>query len=334
MTHDVQRRIEQEMLRLFRDAVSTRELRAIGSPLIDYIEAYIARPAKRIRPWLLATTARAFDVTDEAAVLRIGAATELLHVFALMHDDRLDSEERISAWSVPEKPERAYQLLGGDILHSIAIHSLHDTIAEFSLSREIIETVRSVSLTTIAGQASDIAFADPSAPAPSLSRLYSLYDVKTGQYSFVAPLMIGAILGEAPEADRATLSELGRTLGRVYQMRDDAADTRRHIARVEAGETTVPGWEFNLLTTFLLETRGIDVRDAQRSGNYRRTLLSHADPDAMQSFVYEITDREVAGCMENIEALGVSGSGKRLLREAIASLDRITRAADVPSRKR
>lgn len=326
MTHGVQRRIEQEVLRLFRSEVDTHDLRASSPQLIDYVEAYLQRPAKRIRPWLLDTAAHAYGFRNREAMLRVGAATELLHVFALMHDDRLDGEQRIAEKSKPDKRDHLYQILGGDFLHSLALHALHDAIREFALSDEILDVIRSISLTTIAGQASDIDFLDSSEAAPTLARLYSLYDVKTGYYSFVAPLTIGGIMAEAPASDRSRLTSLGLLLGRVYQIRDDVADILAHLAQIETENSSYPPrWEFNLLSTYLHETQGTDIRSVWHSDASWHTLLSRLSVDSLESFVDEVTAPQLAECRSLIHELNLSPENRTAFQNALTSLEAETR---------
>ncbi len=331
MTQNVQYRIEEEVLSLFRAAVSTHELRSYSSSLVDYVEAYLTRPAKRLRPWLLSATAEAYGVTNQEAVLRVGAATELLHVFALMHDDRLDGEQRIAREGAAEDVEQPYQVLGGDILHTIALHTLNDAVREFGLSEEILDIVRSVSLTTITGQASDIDFTSPSAPAPTLARLHALYDLKTGYYSFVAPLTIGAIMGHASEHDRGLLKELGLTVGRMYQMGDDGADILAHLDRNRRGEGRFPArWEFNLVAAYLFEREGIDMRGTAESDEAYRELLAQVPPESIHTFIYEATAPERARCRSYIHHLDLSAGHRRLLHEAINTIDEKSRLRHQP----
>ncbi len=326
MTHDVQRRIEQEILRLFRREVLTHDLHASSPQLIEYVEAYLQRPAKRIRPWLLGTAAAAYGFSDREAVLRVGAATELLHVFALMHDDRLDGEERITTESEPEKRDHPYQVLGGDFLHSVAMHTLHDAVREFALSDEILDVIQSISLTTIAGQASDIEFLDHADVSPSIDRLHTLYDVKTGYYSFVAPLTIGGIMGDAPASDRGTLTALGLELGRVYQIRDDVADIREYLARIDAEDTSLPPrWEFNLLSTYLFESQGIDIRNVRDSDSSRHDTLWQLSVDSLEAFVDDVTAPELARCRSFIRELNLSPDNRAALHDAVVSLEHETR---------
>lgn len=211
------------------------------------IRSYLDRPAKLIRPTLLAEAARAYGARNEEAVLDLAAGTELLHLFALLHDDRIDGIDRNNLRIAEGSADAALRVLAGDLVHTIADGHLAETVIRNGLPLEVIRTVRDISAITVAGQARNMRFLRGE---PTRTALYELYDMKTGYYSFVAPLRIGALSADADGG--AALDRLGLRIGRAFQLADDAedVDALRTDAAVE-----VPRWEFNLVAVYLGETQ-------------------------------------------------------------------------------
>ena len=265
------RRLEEEIYRSLDAAFADEPTIAEAPHLREAIESYLRRPARLMRPRVLLAAAEAYLPQPEAtyrrsgeAIYALAAATELLHVFALMHDDQLDGNPRPGVYPAQD---RGTLLLAGDLLHTRAMALIEECVAEFGLPREISRRVTSVSEKTIAGQAMDVHLLNEG-PPPHRDRLYRLYDLKTGYYSFVAPLVVGA-LASAPETSPTeidTLEELGLRLGRAYQLRDDAADTAALLdqsddatAGSRIGTATPRPWEFNLLVALLTEIGSEEV---------------------------------------------------------------------------
>ena len=53
------------------------------------------------------------------------------------------------------------------------------------------------------------------------SDIYDIYDQKTGHYTFITPLLTGAMLAGCAESEYAKLERIGLYLGRAFQIRDD-----------------------------------------------------------------------------------------------------------------
>lgn len=102
-----------------------------------------------------------------------------------------------------------------------------------------------------------------------------------------APLMIGAILGGAPEKDTEVLEQVGRKAGLAFQIRDDVLDVTKTTEEIgkPAGSD-----EKNGKTTYvtLLGVSGAD-REAQRLTDEAAALLDGLSPDVR--FLREYLDR-------------------------------------------
>ncbi len=240
--------------------------------IVALIEGYLERPAGMARARLLAEIARAYsgptaDADPPEAIVDLAAATEILHLLALIHDDAIDADggERAerAARRLPQAsgPYRAaVAILSGDLVHAIGAALFAEAVDRHGLDRRILEEVRTVSVRTILGQAQDRSYlgtTEPasrvpppaSSPRPSFARLYELYDTKTGWYTVAAPLRIGALTAGVSDAELAGLTAVALPLGRAYQLRDDLEDLLRLLSQNRPQD--FPAWERNLAATWL-----------------------------------------------------------------------------------
>lgn len=321
MTTITPHEIEKEMLHLVEQEIAVHELGDHSPTLATTLRSYITRSGRRMRPHLLIETAHAYGYTNKAVLLRVAAATELLHVFALLHDDRLDGASRVPQPGEPEAsatmedqrsaaPAQHYELLAGDILHTTAHAVLEEAVHDFDIAREILSTVRRVSIITIAGQAMDIEFLHKSAPLPTTERLKTLYDRKTGYYSFVAPITIALLLAGAPASEQTAAQQAGLALGRAFQFRDDLVDIRPFLERDSPHPSPVAPWEFNLTGTYMYEVLGTDTRSQWATPADRTRLLSTLNFHDLEQF----TEQQVALELESSQAAGAQMSTDNFCR--------------------
>ena len=191
------------------------------------IMRYLHRNAGLVRPRVVYAAAHAYagdtsyDEEPGDSLRRLALATEILHVFALLHDDRIDNET-----GGKSSRETAERLLAGDLLFATGFGMLSETVISAGLPGRIVDIVQRTAEATVVGQAADIAFANGT---PGIESLFELYDMKTGRYTFVAPLQIGALWAGCPAEDIDHLYDVGIPLGRAFQLRDDLTDLERLV---------------------------------------------------------------------------------------------------------
>ena len=191
---------------------------------------------KNLRPSLVIAAFAGLDGGDEATVVPVAAAMEMLHVAMLIHDDILDHDEvrrgrpnvagsrraELAHHDLPQERVEdhvmAAALLGGDI----AISSAYDLISRAPLPAHhrlaCIDLVTRAIRTTIAGELLDM-FADLVAPEDANSLLVA--ELKTATYSCVVPLRAGALLAGADPTMVTHLEKIGASLGLSFQLVDD-----------------------------------------------------------------------------------------------------------------
>jgi heptaprenyl diphosphate synthase len=182
--------------------------------LDDAVSRAILRPAKRLRPRLLISTARCGGGTGDA-VVRAAAAIELLHLGSLVHDDLMDgSAERGGLPAMHEEFGPARAVVGGDWLIAVGGRLLAD------LGVRVVGAWHQAYADMCSGQARE---------AANAGRLISIEEYKrtiAGKTAalFRAACTIGARCGGLPDQMVAACGTYGEHLGLMFQIVDDLMD--------------------------------------------------------------------------------------------------------------
>ncbi len=182
---------------------------------------------KRLRPFLVLTTAKLFENVPRASALRTAAAIEALHTYSLVHDDLPcmdDDDLRRGRPTVHVAFDEMTAVLVGDALLTLAFQILSDARTHPSAEVRCQLTARLAEAAghdgMIGGQIIDMLAPERSMRADEIMHLQRL---KTGQL-FEFSCEAGAILGQAPDEDRARLRAYAREMGLVFQITDDLLD--------------------------------------------------------------------------------------------------------------
>lgn len=230
----LKRRVDDELIGFLDTERSILESEA--HPLLDELHALIASGGKRLRPRFCYWGHMATGGKDGTPILRAAASLELLHTFALIHDDVMDrSPLRRSRHStfralaelsraVPHRgdPERfgvsAALLTGllGLVLADRLFHTCGFAPDEMERTTARFDGMRT---RAIAGQYLDLlASHRGEADEDTTRRIGSL---KSGGYSVTDPLVIGALLARADDEVIDALEAYGEPLGEAFQITDD-----------------------------------------------------------------------------------------------------------------
>jgi geranylgeranyl diphosphate synthase, type I len=227
-------RFTDELLACIEAERATLEPEA--QPLLDELEAVIAAGGKRLRPAFCFWGHIAAGGSDSPAIVRVGAALELLHTFAMIHDDVMDSSalrrNRVTTFralaelsaGVPHRgdPKRfgmsAAILAGllGFVLADRLFHSADFDPAALERAADRYDRMRTGA---IAGQYLDLLAAYRGDADEATARRIGV--LKSGGYSVADPLVIGALLASDDEGIVRALEGYGRPLGEAFQIRDD-----------------------------------------------------------------------------------------------------------------
>jgi len=210
-----------------------------AAELVGLIQDIFRSGGKRVRPLLVCTGFRATGGAIEGSVLRVAASVELLHTFALIHDDLMDdSDSRRGAPAVhkraaelhPGAPEgfpMSAAILAGDLAFALSDRAFWGSGAEAEALLRAWPHVDRMRLRLAAGQYLDALGTQP-VDRPLVARS------KTASYTTTGPLLIGASLGNCEPALLEAFQGWGELVGEAYQLIDDLEDLE------EAGVPSAP----------------------------------------------------------------------------------------------
>jgi farnesyl diphosphate synthase len=196
------------------------------SRLVEAMRYSVLGGGKRVRPFLVMSSAHLFNVAEECA-LRVAAAVEMVHCYSLIHDDlpAMDNDElRRGQPTLHIKFDEATAILAGDALLTQAFEVMADaaTHSDPRVRCDLVcELSRAIGLNgMVGGQILDLQAEHETFSFPEITRLQQL---KTGRligYSCES----GAILGKAPASAGQALRNYAHDLGLAFQIVDDLLD--------------------------------------------------------------------------------------------------------------
>ena len=181
---------------------------------------------KRLRPFLVRSGARMFDIPENHA-LRTGVAVELIHAYSLIHDDlpAMDDDDlRRGRPSCHVAFDDATAILAGDALLTLAFEVLSDraTHPDAEVRCDLVQALSSAAggRGMVGGQMIDLEAEHASVNAALITRLE---EMKTGAL-IAFSCEAGSILAAAPPDTRESLRVYGYEVGLAFQVTDDLLD--------------------------------------------------------------------------------------------------------------
>ncbi|GAA2682487.1 polyprenyl synthetase family protein [Streptomyces violaceolatus] len=206
--------------------------------LADRLAALTARGGKRLRTAFAHCGWRAAGGSGDAtAVLRTGAALELLQACALVHDDVMDgSVQRRGApalhvdlarghWAAgmhgsSESFGTSAAVLTGDLALAWADDLLTETALGTPHGPRLHGEWRAMRTEMVAGQYRDLHA--QAARSSGVDEALAIATLKSALYTVARPLALGAVLAGAADGDALeALRAAGRCAGLAFQLRDD-----------------------------------------------------------------------------------------------------------------
>lgn len=198
----------------------------------------VTNGGKRLRPFLVAESARLFGIPPEQS-LPAAAALEMLHSYSLIHDDlpAMDNDDlRRGKPTCHKKFDEATAILAGDGLLTYAFAILNDSRTSASA---VIRSRLSALLADaagafggmVAGQMLDL-YSERSDAAYHLEEIIRrIEEMKTGRLIRFA-CEAGAVLGRASTQEHKALVTYSRKIGIAFQITDDILDVEGDPALV------------------------------------------------------------------------------------------------------
>ncbi|MFB9321154.1 polyprenyl synthetase family protein [Cryptosporangium minutisporangium] len=345
---DVRARVGLALEDFLADYVAV--LGRIGEELSDLdgpLQTAVLAGGKRLRPLFAYWGARAAGAADEEGLIRVAASLELLHAFALIHDDVMDDSDlrrgRPSAHRAIEAAHRAAErhgdparfgqaaaILLGDLLLVLSEQMLATAGLPTTAALRTRDVFASMRLELMAGQYLDIAA--PTRGGVPLERALRIARYKSGKYTVEAPLHLGAAVVGAPASVVDAYTAFALPLGEAFQLRDDLLGVfgDSAVTGKPSGEDLREGKQ-----TVLIALAREQASDAQRALLAARL----GDPDlddegvaALRGLIVETGARDGAERMiaerchhalAVLESAPLTAEGRSALRElAVAAVDR------------
>jgi geranylgeranyl diphosphate synthase type I len=194
-----------------------------ASTLIDEIRAMIAAGGKRLRPAFCYWGYRAAGAPHGTEIVAAAASLELLHSFALIHDDVMDSAHtRRGRRTINASHGTSFAILAGDLALVLADDAFMSSGFSDAQVTRAFSAYSRMRREVIAGQLLDIS-AESQMPSVADARKIAL--LKSGRYTVSEPLIIGAVLAGGSVDLQSQLGAIGDCAGEAFQLRDDLLGT-------------------------------------------------------------------------------------------------------------
>jgi geranylgeranyl diphosphate synthase type II len=210
--------------------LTLRELQTIiptggryGSVLYDLMLEYPLREAKALRPALCIATCRALGGSLEA-VLHSAAILELYHNAFLIHDDVEDgSEHRRDHPTLHTMHGVPIAVNVGDAMLALALEPLLDNMRLIGMGKalRILQVIARMARESTEGQAIELHWIRQGEWGLRDADYIRMVYKKTSWYTFMAPVLIGAIVAGATADRLAALRRFAALLGIAFQIQDD-----------------------------------------------------------------------------------------------------------------
>jgi geranylgeranyl diphosphate synthase type II len=191
--------------------------------LYELMLEYPERNAKALRPALCIATCRALGGTL-GGVLQSAAVLELYHNAFLIHDDIEDaSEKRRDAATLHREHGIPIALNVGDAMLALALKPLFDNMRLLGLGKalRILNAVADMARHTAEGQALELSWIRNETWQLQDLDYLRMVQKKTTWYTFITPIVVGALVAEASTEQLAQLRLFATALGSAFQIQDD-----------------------------------------------------------------------------------------------------------------
>jgi len=195
--------------------------------LITYLKPYVDH-GKRFRPYMVYVWYTLYGWEDLEYITKVGLIHELIHIFALIHDDICDQgtmrhkipsyHQELSKKYNNDHFGQAQAMLVGDLVYTWAMHEAQKLLSGKDAHNIVFEMLNEV----VIGQMLDVDYSTSQEWLRSAEAIATKDHLKSGQYTFQKPMMVWASL--AGIQDLAKVEQLWKNIWVAFQMRDDLLD--------------------------------------------------------------------------------------------------------------
>lgn len=207
--------------------------------MVNVIRKYIKGRGKRLRPVLFVLSYQGYEKNSfNPSIYRGALGMELMHLFALIHDDIIDrTDERRGAPSLYKMFENHLQkqkcdnargddfaMVAGDIIYSLGLESFMSMDFQSDLKSGAMQYLLQTAVRTGGGEIMELYSSGRDIDLMQRQEISEVYDFKSSWYTFICPLVLGAMLGGAGQKELDLLGKYGKYMGYAFQMKDDLLD--------------------------------------------------------------------------------------------------------------
>ena len=217
-----------------------RDASALGMPAlaVSTLSDLFRAGGKRLRSLLCVLGHHAVDNADPppSAVVRMAAALEIFHAFALIHDDIMDNSvlrrgrptvHRVLADRFADGRPRALAehlgistaILVGDLALCWSVELAHTAALSAPQPTRVLPLLDAMRTEVMYGQYLDVSATGM--PSTDLDHALAIIRYKTAKYTVERPLHLGALLAGASPRVLDTFTAYAIPLGEAFQLRDD-----------------------------------------------------------------------------------------------------------------
>jgi len=250
---------------------------------------------KLLRPSLVLFVAEQLGASLDTA-LPSAVGLELIHGFSLIHDDIQDRDRtrrgRPAVWTIVGVEQA---INAGDLMHALAIATALKSSP--AATDRLIDATREM----IEGQCRDLEFEHREITA---DEYLSMIDRKTGALLRCA-FDLGGLAAGVNGRVRSSLTELGRAVGRAFQIQDDLLGIwGKDDVLGKATGSDIRRRKKTLPVVLLFERAGSDDRAA-----LSEIYVAQAEP--------EVAEECVVWVIERMDELGVRGECEAMVRRYV-----------------
>lgn len=273
--------------------------------LWDKIYDISTRGGKRMRPYL--TMVAYGEFSD--VVVPIAAAQELIHMAMLVHDDIIDQDtirhgrHNIGGHYTEEYGQylenrqashyaSSTALIAGDALIAEAHLAITHSSFDGATTKQLAERLHRSIFEVVGGELLDFetSFMEFNAFDPTVISRY-----KTAGYSFIGPLLSGAICRKVDDGVKKSLEEYGLNAGIAFQLQDDLLGVFGD--ETKTGKSTTSDLRESRYTVLIAEHKR--TMSEEMSSRFTRIFGS---PDATEESINQLKDDiEASGARQRTE---------------------------------
>ncbi len=299
--------IDEEIAARLADVVVT--LPEAG-PLLLEISRLIDAGGKRLRP-LFCYWGYRVGAPHGAAIVAASCALELLHTFALIHDDIMDeSRLRRGSPTVNDAKGNDFALLAGDLALVLADEVFLSAGWDDAVAIRGFAPYSRMRQEVIAGQYMDLAAGEGGSLTRADARRIAV--LKSGRYSIEMPLVIGATLAGLDDDTIGSLKAAGAPLGEAFKLRDDLLGTfGEQGVTGKPADSDIRAGKRNFLFASAMDLLDGDDRDRLLEGWGRGDDLDETSVEDLRGLIEGSGARlEAEDLLEELRGKGLEALGR------------------------